>query len=31
MHVAKYRVDGRKLELSDSTGTVLARFEAKAK
>ena len=31
MHVAKYRVDGQKLELSDSTGTVLARFEAKAK
>ena len=31
MHVARYRVDGQKLELSDSTGAVLATFEAKAK
>ena len=31
LRVAKWRVTGQQLELSDSTGAVLARFEARAK
>jgi putative lipoprotein len=31
LRVARWRVNGQQLELSDSSGTVLARFEAKAR
>jgi heat shock protein HslJ len=31
MRVAKWRVTGQQLELSDSTGVVLARFDARPK
>ena len=31
LRVARWRVSGQQLELSDSSGTVLARFEAKTK
>ena len=31
LRVAKYRIDGQQLELSDSTGAVIAKFAAKAK
>jgi heat shock protein HslJ len=31
LRVAKYRIEGQQLELSDSTGAVIARFAAKAK
>ena len=31
LHVAKWKIEGQQLTVSDSTGAVLARFEAHAK